>query len=387
MHNIIAPHDITGCGTISPYACILTVCCCCWNWPPVRQVFPNYEVMQLQPRTLTTLYLGSVAYCYVYLLELPHPLLLPSDVTPPHPSSFFPTSTQDHLPTWASPVSVWAYQKTCHPPLPHPSLTETDSSSTPSPPLCLPDSRFRLSHADSEIYFRVIFSCCSAAARYHHGLRNLTPPLYPVFFAQTSNICCIPKKFWTLPPGSPFPPPHCAKSCPPAFYPSSTSPAAGIRTYTPSSFAALLPSTPRFTTPKVAPHGPLCGRTLLTLSGLIPLALATSQTAPKLISLSKFYVEPPSSPLPLNLISAKNTWKSPTPQSTTLNPPTVDWSSNLCTLLLFPHPFSATSSEYYNRIVPSGDVWWSAPLACAFHKSCSGAALRFTTGPPLSVTK
>ena len=59
-------------------------CFCCWYWPLVREVFPKYEVVKFQPRTLTNPYPGSVAYCYVsYLLDPPHPLLLLFDVLPP----------------------------------------------------------------------------------------------------------------------------------------------------------------------------------------------------------------------------------------------------------------------------------------------------------------
>ena len=63
--------------------------CCCWYWPPVREVCHNYEVVEFQPWTLTTPDLGSIAYCYIaYLLDPPHPLLLPSDISPPPQSSF-----------------------------------------------------------------------------------------------------------------------------------------------------------------------------------------------------------------------------------------------------------------------------------------------------------
>ena len=62
-------------------------CCCCCYWPPVCEVCPNYEVVEFQPRTLTTPDLGSVAYCYVLLLDPSYPLLLPSKVLPPLPSS------------------------------------------------------------------------------------------------------------------------------------------------------------------------------------------------------------------------------------------------------------------------------------------------------------
>ena len=49
-------------------AIFFTSCCCCWYCPPLREVCPNYEVVELQPRTLTTPYLGSVSYCCVHLL-------------------------------------------------------------------------------------------------------------------------------------------------------------------------------------------------------------------------------------------------------------------------------------------------------------------------------
>ena len=50
--------------------------CVCY-WPQVREVFPNDEVVMFQPQTLTTMYLGSVAYCYIaYLLKPPHSIFL-----------------------------------------------------------------------------------------------------------------------------------------------------------------------------------------------------------------------------------------------------------------------------------------------------------------------
>ena len=61
-------------------------CCCCCYRPPVREVCPNYKVVVFQPQKLTIPDLGSVTYYYVaYLLDPPHPLLLPSAVLPPHP--------------------------------------------------------------------------------------------------------------------------------------------------------------------------------------------------------------------------------------------------------------------------------------------------------------
>ena len=58
--------------------------CCCY-WPPVCEVSPNCEVVEFQPHILPTPNLGYVYYWYVaYLLGPPHPLLLSSDVPPPH---------------------------------------------------------------------------------------------------------------------------------------------------------------------------------------------------------------------------------------------------------------------------------------------------------------
>ena len=37
-----------------------------FSCPPVREVFPNHEVVMFQPQTGTSPYLGYVAYCYVY---------------------------------------------------------------------------------------------------------------------------------------------------------------------------------------------------------------------------------------------------------------------------------------------------------------------------------
>ena len=47
----------------------------CWYWTPVFKFCPNYEVVEFQLRKFITLDIGSVAYCHVYLLDPPHPLL------------------------------------------------------------------------------------------------------------------------------------------------------------------------------------------------------------------------------------------------------------------------------------------------------------------------
>ena len=55
----------------------------------VCEVYRNYEVVEFQPRALTTPDLGLVAYCYIdYLLDPTHPILLTSNVHSPPPSFF-----------------------------------------------------------------------------------------------------------------------------------------------------------------------------------------------------------------------------------------------------------------------------------------------------------
>ena len=64
--------------------------------------------------------LGFIAYFYIAILDPPRPLLLRSDVLLGGISPYFPdtistdvyiVSTQDHLPIWASPVSVPSYKR------------------------------------------------------------------------------------------------------------------------------------------------------------------------------------------------------------------------------------------------------------------------------------
>ena len=105
--------------------------CCCCCWPPVRELCPNYEVVEFHPRTLTTPDLGSIAYCYTIIypfrptfffsIFLDHsvpPLPTPSpsiSIHPRIPFDFHPLPTSSPSakpPTWASP------EPTTHQPLP-----------------------------------------------------------------------------------------------------------------------------------------------------------------------------------------------------------------------------------------------------------------------------
>ena len=106
----------------APYLYILVITCIsyirfCFFRPPVREDFPNHEVVMFQPWTGTSPYLGSVDYFYLlYFLVPPFIFLLPPDVRPrgqPTPTSPLKPSpsaqsvpAQYRLPTWVSPVSV-----------------------------------------------------------------------------------------------------------------------------------------------------------------------------------------------------------------------------------------------------------------------------------------
>ena len=145
-------------------------------------------MVDFQPCTLNTPYLGSVAYCYiVYLLDSPHPLLLPSNVLHPQPS----------------PSVLVLHEITCRPgrhlylfynsqnlflSFPHLSLPKPDPPSPPWYPPRLPDYRCRHSHAAAEISFNITFSCCSVAACCYHGSQHLPYSSYLVSFAHTSKI-------------------------------------------------------------------------------------------------------------------------------------------------------------------------------------------------------
>ena len=89
---------------------------CYFYRTPLWEVCLNYEAVEILPQTLTNLYLGSAAYCYVaYLLDPTHPILLMSDVPRTELSSLPPTQ-QDNPSTRAYHVSIPAYQKYLHPP-------------------------------------------------------------------------------------------------------------------------------------------------------------------------------------------------------------------------------------------------------------------------------
>ena len=145
--------------------------------------------MALQHWTLTTLYLGFVAYCYVaYLLDPAHPLFLPYDVPPIQLPPFILVPHGIIRPPRRHPSSS-QHTENLRPHLPEPSLIETNFSSPHSPPPRLPYSQRRCYHAAADISFNVSFSCCSVAACLHHVSRNLLPLMYTVAFAHALKIC------------------------------------------------------------------------------------------------------------------------------------------------------------------------------------------------------
>ena len=127
--------------------------------------------------------LGSVAYCYIFSIDLPFPLFLPSDALtggaapscPETPSTNVRIfSAQNHPPTWASPVSFPAYQFSR--PLPYPSLSVLSPSNPPFLSPHLGYSCRRCTLAASKIFSTVTFSCFSASACLHYGKRSFPLP-------------------------------------------------------------------------------------------------------------------------------------------------------------------------------------------------------------------
>ena len=125
---------------------LLIACCYCWYWPPVHEVCPNYEVVEVQPLTLTTPDIGSIAFYYIaFALDLLHPLLLPSDIYLPSRRllTCLHTGSSAYLGVTCLYPSI---PENHHPLFRHLSLSETNSSSPPSPSPRLPDSRRCHSH-------------------------------------------------------------------------------------------------------------------------------------------------------------------------------------------------------------------------------------------------
>ena len=135
---------------------------------------------------VTSLVLNRPTHSYL------HPMSLQGGQPPPDPTPNTPSanvrlvSTQDHLNTWASPVSIPAYQ--CSRTLPYPLL----SMIYPSDPLSLfpllPYSCCRCTLAAAEIYSTVTFRCFSAATCLHHGTQRFHPPSSTVYLAHTSKM-------------------------------------------------------------------------------------------------------------------------------------------------------------------------------------------------------
>ena len=137
---------------------------------------------------MTVQTLDSIAYCYVYYLALPDFLIPAISTTQVHlpiwaspvsvPES--PTTTQGNFPPWELLVSIPAYQ------LP----TQTSS------PLLLQSYYMTLSPLllllllASRESSRVARSCFSVASWRHHTFLVRPPPSYPVSLAHTSNKGC-----------------------------------------------------------------------------------------------------------------------------------------------------------------------------------------------------
>ena len=93
---------------------------------------------------------GAVACCYIFILDPPRPLFLTANVLTGVAAPSFPNtlsadvhlfSSQDHPPTWASPISIPAYRFSC--PCTYPSMSVLSPSNPPLLLQRLPDSHFR----------------------------------------------------------------------------------------------------------------------------------------------------------------------------------------------------------------------------------------------------
>ena len=127
--------------------------------------------------------LGSVAYCYVNILDPPRPLFQPPNVllgeaTPScldKPSTnAHRVSAQYHPTNWPSPVSVPVYQ--CSWPLPYHFLSVLSFSDNPLLLLRLLDYRRRRTLAANKILSTVTFSWFSAVTCLHHFTCSFLPP-------------------------------------------------------------------------------------------------------------------------------------------------------------------------------------------------------------------
>ena len=139
--------------------------------------------------------LGSVAYCYVFIIGPPNPLFLPSNVLTGRVSTSWPNTpytdvclvyAQDHPPTWESPVYFPEYL--CSRPHPYPFLSVLPPSKPPFLLPHLPDSSCLRTLAAAKISSTVTFSCLPTSACLYHGTRIFPPPSCPVSLAHTSKI-------------------------------------------------------------------------------------------------------------------------------------------------------------------------------------------------------
>ena len=152
--------------------------------------------------------------------------------------------------------------KKCHPPFLHLSLPETESSSPTNPPPLL--SKFLLAWSSDVVPHPPISTPAQATSPLPHIMYPLHRPWIlaegpPTLIPFPASCWCITKDVCSLPPGTPYPPPPFSKyppPPPPSFEPSPQSSAAGKTILPPQTFAASLPSPPRFYIQRVTPPGP-----------------------------------------------------------------------------------------------------------------------------------
>ena len=150
-------------------------------------IWPNYEVVEFQPKSVLDTFYDSVVYCYVILPRL---------------TWYYSTRFSFHPNSSAKPgvaqirPSIFSYYKmlTARPGIsciPIKILT-TCSAYLPSYGLycaTIP-SRFIWILASRKISSRIAQSCLSDARLRHHASLLQPPPSYPVFPAHYSNVVC-----------------------------------------------------------------------------------------------------------------------------------------------------------------------------------------------------
>ena len=170
------------------YIYIYILLCVCVNRSPDCAIWPNYEVVELQPQSVVTTVLDSVAYCYLLLPYLPFYSI-------PHLRSHTRSSAHPGIACLRTRISAYRTRSNANPGVSclRPSILTTRYAYLPYPsPYCatLPSRRLQLL-ASCENSSRVSCSCLSAAS-----WRPLRIPyclhILPILVAKRPNAPRLP---------------------------------------------------------------------------------------------------------------------------------------------------------------------------------------------------